>query len=118
VKKILVMSISLILIIFGIYANFAENWSEDAVSESKKRGDEIVFYIEEFKTKYGNYPQSLEDLPSEKLSKFKSPLAGNKTWIYENEPLAKSYSLRVGTGNLETGPILRRDHRYWIYDTQ
>ncbi|KMT64155.1 hypothetical protein [Catenovulum maritimum] len=114
--------LSLIIFIFSliIYAFFVpyENWSSQSVQESMKRGDDIVKHLEEYKKKNGFYPINLQDLGKKIFSNIPAPIAGDKTWQYQQELSGKSFNLRVGTKNLEDGHILMRDHRYWIHDTQ
>ncbi|QKK06957.1 MAG: hypothetical protein HND58_01465 [Planctomycetota bacterium] len=59
-----------------------EDWSEEALSESQRRGDAVISAIKQYQSREGELPPSLEALVPDDIATIEPPVAGNRRWRY------------------------------------
>ncbi|MBL8696097.1 MAG: hypothetical protein JNJ88_18520 [Planctomycetes bacterium] len=60
-----------------------QKWNSSVVSESQKRGEEIVNALDRFVHVRGEFPEKLSLLLPEFLAELRPPVAGSRQWDYE-----------------------------------
>ena len=61
---------------------FGEDWSDDALSESQRRGEAVVTAIKQYQMREGELPPTLEALVPDDIAHIEPPVAGNRQWRY------------------------------------
>ena len=59
-----------------------ENWSNDALSESRRRGDAVIAAIKQYQAREGKLPPTLETLVPDDIVHIEPPTAGNRQWRF------------------------------------
>ena len=97
--------------------NGCSNWTKENITESQRRGNEIISALEVYRAKNQSYPTKLQELVPVYLSEIKPPLSGNKQWEYVNE--GKGFYLGFGD-DPDADPVCYFAYslKEWVMDTR
>jgi len=95
-----------------------DNWSDEQVAETKRRGDIVCRALEAYRASTGKVPNDLKELQPQFLSEIRPPTVGKQTWTYETYQSGQSHNLSVAIRR-ESEPLLQtQSPEGWSYDTK
>lgn len=106
----------LYLLVAGLDGTLSSKWYPWKVRESKIRGNTLIGAIDAYKGDHGRYPDTLDDLVPQYISKIEEPTAGSKKWDYYSEYAGSTFTLAFEDDNANVPRwYYRRDLHRWVF---
>jgi len=94
------------------------SWRESQVTETKKRGDVVRHALNEYRTKTGSFPKSLDALVPEYVKVIPQPTVGRRAWNYKAYLDNTGYLLSVALRSEREPELHAAETGEWVYHTK
>jgi hypothetical protein len=94
------------------------DWSETDVAETKRRGDIVCNALNDYRTRVGTFPNTLDLLVPKYLSAIPEPTVGKRMWKYQTYVDNSAYLLSVALRSEREPELHASEVGGWVYDTK